>query len=226
MLKAVVILLTLVIVTMMQDSRDMQGNYTSKAIVGGQLSITSAQPEVSLPLNLSLHCPTINAGPPNTVEKKCPEPVPKPQVLDPVPCPICPALPTEPPLLQEQRKGRQGLWEDPGYHYRPYEDMFVPVDSVPPKWRSLVLFTAGRSGMENVDRLVTQWGTQAFDYVIMHFDNSSSEWNKFEWYRQSVSITALDQAKMWYFKRFASPWAVKVGTGMSVNNWAFTYTTS
>lgn len=34
-------------------------------------------------------------------------------------------------------------------------------------------------GMDNVDTLVAAWGLDNFDYAIMHFDNSSAEWNRY-----------------------------------------------
>lgn len=32
---------------------------------------------------------------------------------------------------------------------------------------------------------------------------------RFDWYARVVSVTALGQAKMWYYKRFATPWLAK-----------------
>jgi len=32
--------------------------------------------------------------------------------------------------------------------------------------------------MENVNKLVRQWGQEHFDYVLLHFDDSASEWHK------------------------------------------------
>ena len=100
--------------------------------------------------------------------------------------------------------------------------------------------------MDHIDKLVRQWGLEHFDYVLMHYDDSSSEWNKwvcvawptrrcvalsihvrvsffdpvccifslyrFNWYKKVVAVTAQRQAKLWFYKRFATPWHVKVGT--------------
>jgi len=63
--------------------------------------------------------------------------------------------------------------------------------------------------MENINQLITQWGTRYFDYVLFHFDDSASEWNKFDWYKLSIGVTAQHQAKFWYYKRFGAPWMVK-----------------
>lgn len=32
--------------------------------------------------------------------------------------------------------------------------------------------------MDNVDALIRSWGLRNFDYVIMLFDDSGSEWNR------------------------------------------------
>lgn len=31
---------------------------------------------------------------------------------------------------------------------------------------------------------------------------------RFDWYKHTVGITAQNQAKFWFYKRFASPWLV------------------
>jgi hypothetical protein len=33
---------------------------------------------------------------------------------------------------------------------------------------------------------------------------------RFPWYREVVGISVQRQAKFWYYKRFATPWLVKV----------------
>ena len=56
--------------------------------------------------------------------------------------------------------------------------MFYPYERNESDFKSLVLFTAGRSAMANIDGLVRLWGSKNFDYVLMHFDDSGTEWNK------------------------------------------------
>lgn len=180
-------------------------------------------------VNCSLLCPM----PPPPPPAECPpmpeaQPCPVIECPQPQPCPVCPPAPDTTTAKDEQAGGEaadgasgakesagvapsEELWSDPGFHYYPFDDMFYPYNETERGPRSLVLFTAGRSGMENVDRLVRLWGMDFFDYVLLHFDDSSSEWGqRFDWYQRVVSVTALRQAKFWYYKRFASPWAVKV----------------
>lgn len=68
--------------------------------------------------------------------------------------------------------------QERGYNYYPFQDMFRPFEPALTRFKSLVMFTAGRSGMANVDALITAWGLKNFDYVLMLFDDSNSEWSR------------------------------------------------
>ncbi|GAB5030706.1 storage protein [Nannochloropsis oceanica] len=103
---------------------------------------------------------------------------------------------------------RGSVWSERGFNYYLFRDMFYPYEKGQSEFKSLVLFTAGRSAMANIDGLVRLWGLDNFDYVLMHFDDSATEWNQFDWYKHTVGITAQNQAKFWFYKRFASPWLV------------------
>ncbi len=96
------------------------------------------------------------------------------------------------------------------YALHPFEEMFMPlhVSKHGPR-RSLAVFTAGADGLENVDRLVRAWGSESFDYMICHFDESQAEWAALPWYKQAVGFYAHRQAKMFYFKRALSPHLVQ-----------------
>lgn len=94
------------------------------------------------------------------------------------------------------------------YHLHPFDEMFFPLrvsgggapisdpPAAAPARRSLIVFTSGRSGIANVDALVTAWGLRHFDYVICHFDESQHEWAKLEWYSQVVRFSAHRQGKV------------------------------
>jgi hypothetical protein len=62
--------------------------------------------------------------------------------------------------------------------------------------RSLVVFTAGRGGLENIDSLVRKWGFEHFDYVIAHFDESMEEYQKLDWYQKAVGYYTHRQGKV------------------------------
>lgn len=100
------------------------------------------------------------------------------------PCPSYPAIPSSKPHLGRRRPGecvgpRGSVWDERGFNYFPNRDMFFPYEEEDSSFRSLVIFTAGRSAMENIDNLVRSWGFEHFDYVLMHYDDSSSEWNRY-----------------------------------------------
>ena len=73
---------------------------------------------------------------------------------------------------------RGNVWPERGFNYYVFRDMFYPYERNQSEFKSLVLFTAGRSAMANIDGLVRLWGLENFDYVLMHFDDSATEWNK------------------------------------------------
>ena len=87
------------------------------------------------------------------------------------------------------------------YALHPFHDMFLPlhVTRLSPR-RSLAVFTAGRDGLANVDRLVQAWGHERFDYLICHYDESQAEWAALPWYKQAVGFYAHRQGKMFFFK--------------------------
>lgn len=87
------------------------------------------------------------------------------------------------------------------YALHPFHEMFWPlhVARLSPR-RSLAVFTAGRDGLANVDRLVRAWGHERFDFLICHYDESQAEWAALPWYKQAVGFYAHRQGKMFFFK--------------------------
>jgi hypothetical protein len=153
-----------------------------------------------------MQCPPCAVCPNATSCRDCPAPRPErcPPRLD-----LSTMPQAEKPKPGENLKGKRGfLWEEQGFNLFPFDDMFYPYDKAAGGERSLVLFTGGRSGMDNINQLVTLWGTKHFDYVIFHFDDSAGEWIKFPWYAKAIGITVRTQAKFWYYKRFGHPWLV------------------
>jgi hypothetical protein len=62
--------------------------------------------------------------------------------------------------------------------------------------RSLVVFTVGLPGLENIDSLVRKWGFQHFDYVLAHWDKSLGAYEKLDWHRNVTSYYAHRQGKV------------------------------
>lgn len=95
------------------------------------------------------------------------------------------------------------------YGLHPFQEMFWPQYVQTSNRRSLAVFTAGRDGLPNVDRLVRQWGHDHFDYLICHFDESQAEWAALPWYKRAVGFYAHRQGKMFFFKRALTPYLVQ-----------------
>lgn len=101
----------------------------------------------------------------------------------PEPCPSYHATAPQPPHQGRRKPGecvgpRGSVWPERGFNYYVFRDMFYPYEKNQSEFKSLVLFTAGRSAMANIDGLVRLWGLENFDYVLMHFDDSATEWNE------------------------------------------------
>jgi len=99
------------------------------------------------------------------------------------PCPSYHVTPPQAPHQGRRKPGecvglRGNVWPEGGFNYYVFRDMFYPYERNESDFKSLVLFTAGRSAMANIDGLVRLWGSKNFDYVLMHFDDSATEWNK------------------------------------------------
>jgi hypothetical protein len=99
------------------------------------------------------------------------------------PCPSYHVTPPQPPHQGRRKPGecvgpRGNVWPERGFNYYVFRDMFFPYERNQSEFKSLVMFTAGRSAMANIDGLVRLWGLENFDYVLMHFDDSATEWNR------------------------------------------------
>ncbi|KAG4926839.1 hypothetical protein AAZX31_19G050700 [Glycine max] len=79
----------------------------------------------------------------------------------------------------------------------PYQDL-----SIKPKY--LVTFTVGSDQKDNIDAAVKKF-SENFTIVLFHYDGRASDWEKFEWSKRAIHISARKQTKWWYAKRFLHP---------------------
>ncbi|XP_004499399.2 uncharacterized protein [Cicer arietinum] len=79
----------------------------------------------------------------------------------------------------------------------PHQDL-----SIKPKY--LVTFTVGYDQRDNIDAAMKKF-SENFTIVLFHYDGRASEWNKFEWSKKAIHISARKQTKWWYAKRFLHP---------------------
>ncbi|XP_020548148.1 uncharacterized protein LOC105157841 [Sesamum indicum] len=55
-----------------------------------------------------------------------------------------------------------------------------------------------------VDKIVSKF-SENFTIILFHYDGKTSEWDQFEWSQRAIHISAFEQTKWWYAKRFLHP---------------------
>ncbi|XP_066340423.1 uncharacterized protein [Miscanthus floridulus] len=78
-----------------------------------------------------------------------------------------------------------------------------PCEDTPTR-KYLVALTVGYSERVNVNATVHKFSDN-FDVMLFHYDGRATEWDKFEWSKQAIHVSARKQAKWWYAKRFMHP---------------------
>ncbi|CAJ1792287.1 unnamed protein product [Sphenostylis stenocarpa] len=68
----------------------------------------------------------------------------------------------------------------------------------------LVAFTVGLDQKDNIDAAMKKF-SENFTVVLFHYDGQASDWDKFEWSKRVIHISAKKQTKWWYAKRFLHP---------------------
>ncbi|KAK2413680.1 lysine ketoglutarate reductase trans-splicing protein [Trifolium repens] len=79
----------------------------------------------------------------------------------------------------------------------PHQDLSI-------KPRYLITFTVGYEQSDNIDAAIKKF-SENFTIVLFHYDGRVSEWNKFEWSKKAIHISARKQSKWWFAKRFLHP---------------------
>lgn len=82
-----------------------------------------------------------------------------------------------------------------------------PSEDLPRKPKYLVTFAVGARMKYAINRAVAKFSDN-FTVMLFHYDESLSEWAEFEWSRRAVHVTAGNQTKWWFAKRFLHPHVV------------------
>ncbi|CAN1345399.1 hypothetical protein LINPERPRIM_LOCUS40363 [Linum perenne] len=56
-----------------------------------------------------------------------------------------------------------------------------------------------------VDRMVTKFLSSGFTVMLFHYDGFVDEWNEFSWSSNVIHVSARNQTKWWFAKRFMHP---------------------
>ncbi|XP_031106432.1 uncharacterized protein LOC116011060 isoform X2 [Ipomoea triloba] len=70
---------------------------------------------------------------------------------------------------------------------------------------NLFAVAAGIKQKEKVDKMVEKFLSYNFTVMLFHYDGIVDEWKDFEWSNIVIHISALNQTKWWFSKRFLHP---------------------
>ncbi|KAG8496235.1 hypothetical protein CXB51_009477 [Gossypium anomalum] len=72
------------------------------------------------------------------------------------------------------------------------------------KPKYLVTFTVGIDQMNNIDKCVKKF-SEDFQIMLFHYDGRTTEWDRLEWSKAAIHVSARKQTKWWFAKRFLHP---------------------
>ncbi|KAK8568880.1 hypothetical protein V6N12_007417 [Hibiscus sabdariffa] len=70
---------------------------------------------------------------------------------------------------------------------------------------SLLAVAVGIKQKDLVDKLVTKFLFNGFVVMLFHYDGIVDEWKQFEWCDKVIHVSARNQTKWWFAKRFLHP---------------------
>ncbi|KAK8683601.1 hypothetical protein V6N13_039655 [Hibiscus sabdariffa] len=79
-----------------------------------------------------------------------------------------------------------------------------PSEDLKKKPKYLATFTVGIDQMKNINKCVKKF-SEDFQILLFHYDGRTTEWDRLEWSKNAIHISARKQTKWWYAKRFLHP---------------------
>lgn len=79
-----------------------------------------------------------------------------------------------------------------------------PSEDLARKPQYLVTFTVGYDQRNNINAAVKKFSDN-FTILLFHYDGRTTEWDKFEWSKRAIHVSAKKQTKWWFAKRFLHP---------------------
>ncbi|KAK9714739.1 hypothetical protein RND81_06G116200 [Saponaria officinalis] len=76
--------------------------------------------------------------------------------------------------------------------------------------RNLLAIAAGIKQKTNVNSIVQKFLAENFTIVLFHYDGKTNGWWDLDWSNKAVHITAYNQTKWWFAKRFLHPDVVSI----------------
>ncbi|XP_004304813.1 PREDICTED: uncharacterized protein LOC101307034 [Fragaria vesca subsp. vesca] len=70
---------------------------------------------------------------------------------------------------------------------------------------SLLAMAVGIKQMDLVGKMVKKFLSSGFVVMLFHYDGNLDEWKQFQWNDLVIHVSAVDQTKWWFAKRFLHP---------------------
>ncbi|GKC00454.1 RNA-directed RNA polymerase, partial [Tanacetum coccineum] len=71
--------------------------------------------------------------------------------------------------------------------------------------KSLLAIAAGVKQKDLVDKIITKFLQSGFIVMVFHYDGIVDQWNDLGWVSDVIHVSAVDQTKWWFAKRFLHP---------------------
>ncbi|KAK1318253.1 hypothetical protein QJS10_CPB04g00294 [Acorus calamus] len=71
--------------------------------------------------------------------------------------------------------------------------------------KSLLALAVGIKQKENVDKIVKKFPSSDFTVMLFHYDGFVDNWRDLQWSKSALHVSAINQTKWWFAKRFLHP---------------------
>ncbi|KAM7273531.1 hypothetical protein ACFE04_028195 [Oxalis oulophora] len=69
----------------------------------------------------------------------------------------------------------------------------------------LLAIPVGIKQTQLIHKMVSKFLASEFVVMLFHYDGNVDEWKNYTWYNQAIHVSALNQTKWWFAKRFLHP---------------------
>lgn len=71
--------------------------------------------------------------------------------------------------------------------------------------KNLLAMAVGIKQKESVDKIVKKFSSSDFVVMLFHYDGVVNDWKDFQWSDRAIHVSAINQTKWWFAKRFLHP---------------------
>ncbi|KAM7521918.1 hypothetical protein LguiA_011820 [Lonicera macranthoides] len=100
------------------------------------------------------------------------------------------------------------LWGSPNKRVRVFPPVYYACSFFKKNSKSptnLLAMAVGKKQKRNVNEIVRKFPSTDFVVMLFHYDGIVDEWRDFEWSSRAIHVSAINQTKWWFAKRFLHP---------------------